>query len=152
MALGVALALALAGGAAADDPVDSRVREIGQQLKCPVCQSVSVADSPSEMASQMRQLIRKQVVEGQSSEAIIQYFVDRYGEEALMAPPKRGLGLAFWLVPALAVAGGLAAVYGLLRRWRQPTRASVAATSPDGSPDLSPYEERVRRELAEEER
>lgn len=91
--------------AAADD-LDARARAIGSALRCPVCQAQSVADSPSELAGQMRALIRQKVAAGESREAILGYFVDRYGEDVLLEPPARGFGLVVWSAPVLLLAGG----------------------------------------------
>ncbi len=40
------------------DDLEEQARRIAAELRCPVCQNLSVADSPSEMAQQMRALIR----------------------------------------------------------------------------------------------
>lgn len=88
--------------------LDDQVRDIASQLMCPVCEGRPVSDSPSELASQMRAIIREKLQEGHSPDQIMAYFVDRYGESALAAPPPRGLGLIVWFAPVLAILGGAA--------------------------------------------
>jgi cytochrome c-type biogenesis protein CcmH len=116
----VALALALvalSASPAAAQGVDEQAHAIAKELRCPICQGLSVADSPTELARQMRAIIRDKLAQGESREAVIQYFVERYGEEVLMAPPARGLGLLAWLVPGIALLAGLAIVGLALRSW-----------------------------------
>ncbi len=92
---------------AAESP-DDRVNEIAHLLMCPVCQGQSVADSNSNLAQDMRQIIRKQLEEGKSKEEVIAYFVNRYGETILASPPPRGVNWLLWLLPGLAIiCGGL---------------------------------------------
>ena len=43
------------------DTVDEQTREIAKQLQCPVCNGSTVADSPSDLAGQMRSVIRQKV-------------------------------------------------------------------------------------------
>ena len=38
--------------------IEDRTREVATELRCVVCQNLSVADSPSEMAQQMRAVVR----------------------------------------------------------------------------------------------
>ena len=49
---------------------EETVHEIGAQLRCVVCQSLSVADSPSETANQMRGIIRERLAAGDSPEQV----------------------------------------------------------------------------------
>ena len=56
--------------AAAPADIDDRTREISTELRCVVCQNLSVADSPSEMAQQMRAIVREQVQAGKSADEI----------------------------------------------------------------------------------
>jgi cytochrome c-type biogenesis protein CcmH len=109
-----------------------------------VCQNLSVADSPSDLAKEMRNLVRELVQQGKSPKEIQDYFVSRYGEFVLLSPPKRGFNLLVWVLPFLAIGVGAGAVYLVVRRW---TEASVT-----GRPPVDPaYAERVRRELEERE-
>jgi cytochrome c-type biogenesis protein CcmH len=138
------LLLAAASAAPAAAPVNEEaVQEIGAQLRCVVCQSLSVADSPSETANQMRGIIRERLAAGDSPEQVKAYFVEKYGLWILLAPPREGFNLLVWVVPFVALAVGLALVLLLVRRWsRRPTPAPAAA------PDEA-MRARIRREMAE---
>ena len=126
--------------AATPSDLDDRVREIASDLRCVVCQNLSVADSPSDLAKEMRSLVRELVQQGKSREEIEAYFVSRYGEFVLLSPPKHGFNLLVWVLPFLAVAVGAGVVYLVARRWTEAT--------PAGRPPADPaYAERVRREL-----
>jgi cytochrome c-type biogenesis protein CcmH len=123
--------------------VEEQVKEIAALLRCPVCQNLSVADSPSKMADQMRGLIRERLQAGESPEAVRAYFVERYGEWILLAPKGEGFNLLVWILPFLGMVGGAVGLYLVLRRWvkRRPT----------ASPEVDPaYLERVRREMTKE--
>jgi cytochrome c-type biogenesis protein CcmH len=123
---------------------DEEVHAIATQLRCVVCQNLSVADSPSEMARQMRDLIRERLAAGDRPEQVMAYFVQRYGEWVLLAPPARGLNLLLWLAPFGAVVGGLALVVTLVRRWRR----HPASLEPAAAPAVGPAErERLAAEL-----
>jgi cytochrome c-type biogenesis protein CcmH len=126
---------------------DEQVQAIASQLRCVVCQNLSVADSPSEMAHQMRDLIRERLAAGDRPEEVMAYFVQRYGEWVLLAPPARGLNLVLWLAPFGAVVSGLVLVLALARRWRRavsPEPASVHAVDPAERERLAAELERLR--------
>ncbi|GAC1359766.1 MAG: hypothetical protein NVS4B11_35410 [Ktedonobacteraceae bacterium] len=106
--------------------LDQHVQHIGAQLKCPICQGESVADSPSGLAQQMRGIIRQKIQAGQSDQQIIQFFSDRYGEQIVWAPQWWGFSLFTWLVPIALLLGGLVLIFFTLRDWR--TSASRVTT------------------------
>ena len=83
--------------AAQTPDLDRQMREIAGDLRCPVCQNLSVADSPSPLAGEMRAVIRQKLQAGESRQAIMQYFVDRYGEGILLNPPTQGFALLVWI-------------------------------------------------------
>ncbi|MFQ5916748.1 MAG: cytochrome c-type biogenesis protein CcmH, partial [Candidatus Binatia bacterium] len=99
--------------------LEEQARRIAAELRCPVCQNLSVADSPSEMAQQMRALIRKQLKEGKSPQQIKAYFTSKYGEWVLLAPTKEGFSLLVWILPFIALTGGILLVILVARRWVQ---------------------------------
>jgi cytochrome c-type biogenesis protein CcmH len=119
---------------------DRQVYEVAADLRCVVCQNLSVADSPSEMAAQMRAIVRERLAAGQTPAQVRQYFVERYGDWILLAPPRRGFTLVVWVAPLVAVLVGLGVVALLVRRWTSRPRP----TPPPVDPAMS---ERIRREL-----
>jgi cytochrome c-type biogenesis protein CcmH len=143
---GVLATLLLLAGAAATVPVDeTTVHDVAAQLRCVVCQSLSVADSPSETASQMRGIIRERLAAGESPAEVRAYFVEKYGEWILLAPPKSGFNLLVWVVPFAGLGLGLVLVAVVLRRWSR----KIPPGAPAGvDPALR---ERIRREMSETE-
>ena len=141
---GVLATLLLLAGAAAAVPVDeTTVHDVAAQLRCVVCQSLSVADSPSETANQMRGIIRERLAAGESPAEVRAYFVEKYGEWILLAPPKSGFNLLVWVVPFAGLGLGLVLVAVVLRRWSRNIPPGVPARV---DPALR---ERIRRELGE---
>ena len=132
LALLVAVGVPRVGPAAAVS--DEDVHAIASQLRCVVCQNLSVADSPSEMAHQMRDLIRERLDAGDRPDQVKAYFVQRYGDWVLLAPPARGLNLVLWLAPFGAVLGGFVLVLILVRRWRRAPDIVTTATVPAVGP------------------
>jgi len=111
----ITLMLLAAGPAAAKD-LDARAAAIAARLRCPVCQNESVADSPAELAAQMRMLIREKLAAGETDKQIVDYFVSKYGAWILLDPPRSGLLWLLWLAPALALFGGAYVAVSYLRR------------------------------------
>lgn len=109
---------ALLAGPSRPATMEERVEEIAAGLRCPVCQNLSVADSPSEIAREMWATIARRLRRGETPEEVRAYFVERYGEWVLLSPPRGGLGILPWAGPVLALAAGGVAVTALLRKRR----------------------------------
>lgn len=124
-----------AQGTKPDPDLDRQTREIGADLRCPVCQNLSVADSPSPLAGEMRVIIRQKLEAGESRQDIMQYFVARYGEAVLLNPPQQGFTLLIWLGAAVALAGGAGMLVLRLRRAVAP-RAYPDVNAPTSNVDL----------------
>ncbi len=131
----------LALGATSSE-LEAQVREIALQLRCPVCQGLSVGDSPSELANEMRTLVREQLQQGKTPPQVLDYFAQRYGEWILLAPPKRGFNLVIWLLPFVLLPTGAVAIYLGARRWVRNSGPGESPTRVD-----APYAERLQREL-----
>lgn len=104
------LAVAVVGVVTGGSQSQDRAEQLSERLSCPECASVSIAESPSEIAQEMRIEVREQVEAGRSDEEILDYWRARYGDWVLHDPPTSGVTLPLWLVPAGATALGVLVV------------------------------------------
>lgn len=139
------VATVVATASAAVPVSEDTVHDVAAQLRCVVCQSLSVADSPSETAHQMKGIIRERLAAGESPEQVKAYFVEKYGTWILLSPPRQGFNLLVWVVPFAGLAGGLVLVLILVRRWSHRPAATEAG------PLSADMRARIRREMAERE-
>jgi cytochrome c-type biogenesis protein CcmH len=116
--------------AQADSLLEARTSEVASQLRCPVCQGLSIQESPSDLSQQMRAIVRDQLKAGRTPEEVKAYFVSKYGEWILLEPKPRGFNLLVYALPALLVLGGLGVIVVAVRKW---TRL------PDASRDRIPH-------------
>jgi len=100
-----------------DSALEAQTTALASELRCPVCQGNSIQDSPSELAQQMRDVIRDQLRAGKTPDEVREYFVDKYGEWILLSPRAEGLNLVVYLVPLLAIMIGGLVVWRSVRRW-----------------------------------
>ncbi len=91
------------------------------ELRCPDCQGLSVADSQTTAASEIRRQVDELVVSGATDDEVRAHFVDRYGEWILLGPRVP----AFWLMPLIVVLAGTASLVLWLRG------RSLEATPPE---------------------
>ena len=115
--LGVIVILAgvLASTVSTQPATIDRAQQIGAQIKCPVCQGESIADSPSQMARDMMALVEDRLDQGRIDSEIIDELLSSYSGALLLNPPASGNTLALWLAPALAVITGIA----IIAWWRR---------------------------------
>lgn len=124
--------------------LDQRTREVSSMLRCPVCQGLSVADSPSQMAVNMNAQVRELLARGYTEEQILAYFEKSYGQFVLLKPKFRGVTSLVWVLPVLVLAIGFVIVVTKAKQLEaEPQRAAVPADEAD-----DPYLARVR-ELVE---
>ena len=110
---------------AADSALEARTTAVASTLRCPVCQGESIQDSPSELARQMRAVVRDRLRAGETPEEVKAYFASKYGEWILLEPRMTGLNILLYVLPVVLVVGGIAIVAILVRRW----------TTPEATPD-----------------
>lgn len=129
--------------------IDEQTVTIAKQLKCPVCQNVPVAYSQSQLAEEMREVIREKVAQGESETAIVQYFVDRYGEDVLLEPRREGFSLLLWVTSIGVLFFGAVVVGVVLWNWRQSRPAGAGAQATDSpSPPAGRLEQIFEEEFA----
>ncbi len=122
------LALAQADEVARPDPVvEKRLKELGEELRCLVCQNQTIADSNAPLALDLRNQIRTQIAQGRSDDQIRAYMVERYGEFVLYKPPFMATTAVLWGGPfALLLVGGVV--------WLVVARRTAKATTPEPQP------------------
>lgn len=106
--------------------LEAELERVSSLLRCPSCQGLSVQDSPTEIAQQMRGQVREMLAAGFSEEQILAYFERSYGEFVRLQPPLRGINWLVWLAPLVAL---LAGGWVVARTLRAP-----APAAPDPAP------------------
>ncbi len=122
----------LPAAVANDSALEAKTALVAAQLRCPVCQGLSIQDSPSELSQQMRNLVKEQLASGKSPEQVKAYFVSKYGEWILLEPKARGFNLLIYVLPVMLVLGGIGAIVFAVRRWTAPPAALESASGTEG--------------------
>jgi len=105
-----------------DPALETRARSISMELRCMVCQNQSIDDSNADLARDLRLLVRKRLVDGDSNQQVLDYIVSRYGEFVLLKPRLSEKTYVLWGAPiALLVIGAIAMAVFASRRRGKPT-------------------------------
>jgi cytochrome c-type biogenesis protein CcmH len=110
-----------------------------------VCQGLSLQDSPSDLAQEMRAMIRTRLESGETPDEVMAYFESGYGEWILMEPKAEGFNLAVYLLPILAVVGGGIFLVIAGRRWLKDSGPAQPPAGDETDPDLAAWDEFVQR-------
>jgi cytochrome c-type biogenesis protein CcmH len=103
------------------------VNDVAQEVRCPTCNApLDVSNSP--LATRMRLYIGDRIQAGWSKQRIIDGLVAQFGRDVLTTPDTSGFGLLAWVIPGVAVVGGLGALALLARAWARRRPAAVPAT------------------------
>ena len=92
--------------------LEQRTHEIASLLRCPVCQGMSVADSPSTVALDMKQQVREMLARGYTEQQILAYFEQSYGEFVFLKPRNR----LIWILPGVVLLIGVVVVVMTAKR------------------------------------
>lgn len=112
-----------------DPRLESLTKSVASQLRCPVCQGLSIQDSPSELSQQMRTVVKEQLAAGKSEQEVKDYFISKYGEWILLEPQAHGFNVLIYALPALLVLGGAVFLVVIVRKWTAAAPASAAGGS-----------------------
>ena len=113
----------------ADAALEARARAISQELRCLVCQNELIDESNAPLAHDLRVLVRKRLVAGDSDQQVLNYIVARYGVFVLLDPPFEPVTWVLWLGPPILVIGAAAVL--LLRAQRRRPDPTPSALTPD---------------------
>ncbi len=90
-----------------DAKLEAEAIEISRELRCVVCQNQTIDDSQSDLARDLRLLVRERLVAGDNREEVLAFIAERYGEFVLLSPSFRGGGVLLWLSAPILVFVGL---------------------------------------------
>jgi len=101
-----------------DPALETRARNLSRELRCMVCQNQSIDDSDAPLARDLRLLVRERLKAGDTDMQILDFLVARYGDFVLLKSRFTGRTALLWLLPALVLITGAAALLALRRRQR----------------------------------
>ena len=135
---------------------DAELQAIEQRLACSCgCTLDMFTCRTTDFSCTYSPALHREVValrdEGKTAREIIDAFVAKYGEKALMAPKPQGFNLWGYLLPGAAITAAGIALVSVLRRREAVAAASAGSDSPPASEVSASAEEmeRLRRALAE---
>jgi len=120
-------ALALDTSVLPDPALQARYVALTHELRCMQCQNESIADSPVDLAADLRQQVREQLLAGKSDEEIRSWMAARYGEFILFRPRYSWRNAWLWGAPAALL------LLGALISWRV-VRQRTALLAEDQEP------------------
>ena len=113
---GVAHAQAIEPMPFKDHAQELRFQQLTHQLRCPMCQNETLADSNAPIARDLRNQIFQMMQQGKSDEEIKQYLVARYSRFVLYDPPLTPGTWLLWFGPLLILLGGAGVVLAAIRK------------------------------------
>ena len=131
---------------------DAHIQAIEKKLRCSCGCGLDIytcrtTDFQCTYSPALHKEVLRLTGQGKTAQQVIDAFVAQYGQEALMAPPKRGFNLAGYFVPSIAIVIAAVVLVRVLRRWTRDAAAAAPATTA-AVPTATPQElERLRREL-----
>jgi cytochrome c-type biogenesis protein CcmH len=102
-----------------------RVDALLAELRCPDCQGLSVRDSPTTSAAEIRRQVDALVAGGSTDAEVRAHFAGRYGQWILLAPSSP----LVWVIPFVVVLAGVGALVAWLARGRAPMPRLVGPTA-----------------------
>lgn len=105
-----------------DDPqINARYQALIREVRCLVCENRSIAESPSDVAEDLKRVILDMIVDGKSDAEIAEFLTARYGDSILYRPPLQPNTWVLWGGPvALLLLGALVFARIVRDRARQP--------------------------------
>jgi cytochrome c-type biogenesis protein CcmH len=117
-----------------DPALQARYEALTHELRCMQCQNESIADSPVDLAADLRNQVREQLLAGRSDAQVRSWMAARYGDFILFRPRYSWRNAWLWGAPLVLLLIGAVVCVRILRA----RQALVGA-------DQEPLEEDPRR-------
>ena len=95
--------------------VNNKIREISQNIRCLVCQNQSIDESNSELAKDLKILIKEKLISGESNEEIYRFLRERYGDYILLKPPLNLNTVLLWFLPFIVLTFGSILIFKIIK-------------------------------------
>ena len=95
--------------------VNNRIREISQNVRCLVCQNQSIDESNSELAKDLKIIIKEKLILGDSDEEIYGFLKERYGDYILLKPPLNLNTVILWFLPFIVLMFGSILIFKIIK-------------------------------------
>lgn len=127
----------------ADPILESRAQALDEKIRCVQCQSESIASSNADWAHDARLMVRSLITDGATDDEVLNFFVTRYDEKALMEPRRNGTNLLLWVSGPFIL---LLSLLGFFLYHRKSERSGLATLSADEEARLAQLLERIEED------
>jgi len=118
----------------ADPEAEARAQALMREIRCVACENEPISQSASDIAEDMRRVVRQQVATGKSDAEVREWFAERYGEFVLFRPAASGFGgWMLWTLPFILLIGAGLVAFAIRRR-----RAPVEEIAPVRPESIDP--------------
>ena len=83
--------------------LQSRYLSLTHELRCMQCQNESIADSPVDLAADLRRQVHDMLIAGKTDDDVRNFMVARYGEFILFRPRMSLRNAWLWLAPGVLI-------------------------------------------------
>ena len=102
-----ALAQDYADESLSDPRRESQAVALMDTIRCVVCQGQPISGSNADLAGDMRRMIRERIAAGDTPEQVRGWLIGKYGDWVSFKPQMKPVTLPLWIVPLLALLGGV---------------------------------------------
>jgi cytochrome c-type biogenesis protein CcmH len=113
---------------------EALAQRIFNELISPCCWTTTVAQHGSGAAPRIQAEVRRMIASGMGHQAILDRYVQEYGERILASPEKKGFNLAVYLVPPLGLVIGALFIARAVRKRSKDRPASAVAGARERGP------------------
>lgn len=131
----------------------ARFNDLGHRMMC-VCGCNQILLECNHVgcaySTRMRNELVAAIDRGDNDDLVLQAFVQKYGTTVIAAPTTKGFNRVAWIMPYLALVGGIAGVVVIVRAWRsRPLLLSPGAVMPVHGPELDRFRNQARKETGD---
>lgn len=127
------------------------LEEVTDLIMSPGCNYMyTLTNCPSEEAKQMREIVKDKLSQGETKEAILNYFEEIYGPRVLAQPKKKGFYFVAWWFPYFLIFDIFLLIGLILFFWQKRGAKNRRPSSVAASPEDSKIDDYIEKVLEDE--